>query len=183
MIGTAQVGRRAKRGVDGWSAAHAGRLALLLFVVACAPAPAQSPTSPPTVFAALEGDWEGTGTLLGRPGAFTMEWRASGEGFFRLRFANAFIEEGGERTPVLRAEAVYLVRDSTAQGVWIDSRPQRITLDAVVSDSSVVTTWAAATERGRTEYLVIGPDEVVVRDFVEAEEGLRPFGEARYRKR
>ena len=187
MIGIQGVARRERRVRVRLAArphpARGGIVALLLSLGACEVAPAPTSAAPAAVFRVLEGGWEGSGTLLGRPGAFTMEWRAASDGFVRLTFTNAFVGEDGARTPVLRAEAVYLVHDSTARGVWIDSRPQRITLDASVSDSSVVTTWTADAERGRTEYLVVGPDEVVVRDFVEADEGLRPFGEARYRRR
>lgn len=134
------------------------------------------------VFEKLEGDWEGTGTLLGRAAAFRMSWERAGDGFVRLAFENAFVDDQGARTPVLTAEAVYLVRDSTAVGVWIDSRPQRIRLDAEVTATHVLTTWTAESERGRTEYVVEADGGVVVRDYVEATEGLRLFGEARYRR-
>jgi len=137
----------------------------------------------PRVFSALEGAWDGTGTLLERAAEFRMEWSVGGGGFVHLSFANAWVGEEGSRTPVLQSEATYLVRGSTAQGVWIDTRPQRIQLAAIVTDSSVVTTWTAEAERGRTEHVVRSPDEVFVRDLVEADGEFRLFAEARYRRR
>lgn len=134
----------------------------------------------PPVFYALEGAWEGTGVLLQRPAEFSMEWRLGPDNFVRLSFSNAWVDEQGNRTPVLRSEAIYHVRGAAAQGVWIDSRPQRIQLDAVVTDSSVVTSWRAERERGRTEYLVRSSSEVIVRDLVEVNGEFQVFGEARY---
>jgi hypothetical protein len=137
----------------------------------------------PPVFNGLEGSWEGTGVLLQRPAEFHMEWRVASGGFVRLSFTNAWVDERGNRTPVLRSEATYLVRGRAVQGVWIDSRPQRIRLDAVVTDSSLVTTWTAEVERGRTEYIVRSSSELMVRDLVEINGEFQGFGEARYTRR
>ena len=137
----------------------------------------------PEVFSLLEGAWDGTGVLLDRPAEFTMEWRIGPDGFARLSFSNAWVDESGNTTPILRSVAIYLVQGSIAEGVWIDDRPQRIRLDAMVSDSSLVTNWTADEERGRTEYVVHASDEIVVLDFVEVDGEERPFAEAQYRKR
>jgi hypothetical protein len=112
-----------------------------------------------------------------------MEWRVGSGGFVRLSFTNAWVDERGNRTPVLQSEAIYFVRGSAVQGVWIDSRPQRIQLDAFVNDSSLVTTWTAERERGRTEYMVRSSTELLVRDLVEIDGEFQLFGEARYTKR
>lgn len=120
--------------------------------------------------------------LLGRPAVFEMRWTAGTSGFVTLSFSNAWLEEGGGTTPVLSARATYLVDGTRAAGVWIDDRPQQLRLDAVVTDSSVVTTWVADAERGRTEYIVRGPEAVVVRDVVIVEGADRLFAEATYRR-
>lgn len=136
-----------------------------------------------TVFSALQGDWEGSGTLLQRPASFSMRWDVLGDGFVRLTFTNAWVGDGGRPSPVLTANAVYYVRDSSAIGVWIDDRLQRLTIEAVLTDSSVVARWTAASERGRTEYLLRSADSVVVKDFVYSNGEERLFGEAVYHRR
>ncbi len=161
------------------------RLLVLLMIVPSHPLPAQQgpPSRPPPVFSGLEGDWEGSGTLLERPAAFEMSWEVGSADFVFLSFSNAWVGEGGETRPVLSARATYfVVSDSSALGVWVDDRPQRLTLDAVVTDSSVVTNWVAEAEKGRTEYLVRSPGVLVVRDYVIVDGADRLFAEASYRR-
>ncbi len=134
------------------------------------------------VFDRLEGRWVGSGELLGRPAHFVMQWEVGAEGFVRLAFRNAWVGEDGSRTPVLSSEATYLRSGSSAIGVWLDDRPQRLTLQAALTDSTVITNWTADAEEGRTEYVVQSAEEVVVRDFVYAGESERLFAEATYRR-
>ncbi len=137
----------------------------------------------PLAFSTLQGAWEGSGVLLDRPAEFQMNWEVMGSGFVRLAYSNAWVDEGGDSTPVLSSQAVYYLRGSSAIGVWLDDRPQRLTLEASVTDSSVVTHWTAAAEEGRTEYLIRSPELVVVRDFVDVNGAERLFAEATYRRR
>lgn len=157
----------------------------LLLITAFASATAQQlgQAAEETVFAALEGDWEGSGTLMQRPASFSMRWESTGDGFMRLTYTNAFVGDDGTVTPVLTANAVYFVRGSSAIGVWLDTRPQRLTIEALLTDSSVVSSWTAASETGRTEYVVHSADSVTVRDFVDVNGTERLFGEATYRRR
>jgi hypothetical protein len=111
-----------------------------------------------------------------------MRWETGTSGFIRLSFSNAWVEEGGRVTPVLSARAIYLVDGASASGVWIDDRPQRLRLEATVTDSSVVTNWTAESEQGRTEYIVRSPNSVVVLDFVVVEGADRLFAEAEYHR-
>lgn len=136
----------------------------------------------PAVFAKLEGSWTGSGVLLGRPATFSMRWEIAEGGFVRLSFSNVWVGDDGTRTPVLSSEATYLAVGDSALGVWLDGRPQRLTLHAALTDSTVITTWTAATERGRTEYRVRSADEVVVRDVVFVDGAERRFAEATYRR-
>jgi hypothetical protein len=162
-----------------------GLTALVLGPAVARSGPVPQPPSSEQVasaFERLEGEWVGSGTLLGRAAAFEMRWERDASGFVRLSFSNAWVTEDGGVTPVLSARATYLVDGAAAVGVWIDDRPQQIRLDAVVSDSSVITHWVAPSEEGRTEYVVHSPDSVTVRDFVRADDGERLFAEASYRR-
>ena len=160
----------------------AGAAIFLWFGDAGLDAQQRAPADLPAVFSALEGAWEGSGVLLGRPAVFEMRWEAGRSGFVDLTFSNAWTEEGGSSAPALSARATYFVGAASASGVWIDDRPQRLRLDAVVTDSSVVTNWFAETETGRTEYIVRSPTSVMVRDFVLVEGADRLFAEASYQR-
>jgi hypothetical protein len=157
---------------------------LALFFVALSPAAAAQEDSaggPATIFAKLEGQWIGSGVLLGRPAEFLMRWEIGTEGFVRLIFSNAWVSEDGSRTPVLSSEATYLPNGSSALGVWLDDRPQQLALHATLTDSTVVTSWTAGAEEGRTEYLARS-GEVVVFDIVYVDGSERRFAEATYRR-
>ena len=159
--------------------------ALFQSVVAALPAVAQEPPeSPvPAVVSELSGSWEGSGVLFDRPAEFEMRWEVTQSGFVRLSFRNAFVTANGDRSPVLSAEATYVVRGATGVGVWVDDRPQQVTLSATATDTSLVTHWVAPSEQGRTEYIV-DRDTVLVRDFVGAPGSERKFADAVYvRKR
>jgi hypothetical protein len=132
------------------------------------------------VFVALAGDWEGSGVLFGNPAAFRMSWTPLGGGFVRLSFTNLMLGENGDSIPVLHAEATYRVDGTTALGVWIDDRPQQLTLTANLTGTSVLTEWVAPAERGRTEYVVTAEGGVVVRDYVVGDSGPRLFAESTY---
>jgi hypothetical protein len=158
---------------------------LALFFVALGPAAAAQEdfaADLPTVFEKLDGQWTGSGVLLGRPAEFVMRWEIGTGGFVRLIFSNAWVSDDGSRTPVLSSEATYLPSGSSALGVWLDDRPQRLTLHAALTDSTVVTSWKADAEEGRTEYLVRSPEEVVVVDIVYVDGSERRFAEATYRR-
>ena len=168
----------------------ARRAACAVAVAACASvlpagdAAAQDRDRPSTlgVLETLHGTWEGSGILLGRPGTFRMSWHVGGGPFVRLSFANAWLEPDGSSRPVLSAEAAYFLREESVVGVWVDDRPQRLTLAGVVTDSSFVVEWTAELEDGRTEYVVRSADTVFVRDFVSSGGVERPFAEALYHR-
>ena len=111
-----------------------------------------------------------------------MRWEIGTEGFVRLVFSNAWVGADGSRTPVLSSEATYFPSGSSALGVWLDDRPQRLTLHATLTDSTVITLWTADAEEGRTEYVVRSAEEVVVRDIVYVDGSERRFAEATYRR-
>lgn len=130
------------------------------------------------VFERLEGTWAGPGTLFGRPAAFTMRWDAA-DGLATLRFTNALVDADGTETPVMSAVAVYRI-DGGAEGVWLDSRGERVELAWTVADGALVVDWRASTESGRTTYRPMGGDRVEVVDEVAADDGWRVFGTAEH---
>lgn len=156
---------------------------LALAVAACVWTPggaaAQDADALPPVITALTGTWEGSGILLGRPAAFRMAWTPLRGDFVRLSFTNMWVADG-DTTTVLTSEAVYRLQGSAALGVWIDGRPQQLTLSATLSDTSVVTDWTAPAENGRTEYVVVSSDQIVVRDYVFVDGAEQLFAEGTY---
>lgn len=111
-----------------------------------------------------------------------MQWRAQ-NGFAVLEFTNGFVDSIGNVTPTLRAAAVYRTDPSSPEGVWLDSRGVRIELAWEASDSTLVVTWTAPTETGRTTYRVRSSGEVRVVDEVRSGDAWRTFGRAVYRRR
>lgn len=150
------------------------------------PAAAPPPQEPewPAVVVALEGDWEGSGTLFGSPASFTMSWhRSLGDRFVRLVFRNALVTDDGA-SPVLQAEAFYRPADDGGlAGHWFDTRGEVVTLRARVADDRIVADWQASSESGRTTYRVVDADTVEVVDEVVGADGLQEFGRATYTRR
>jgi len=138
----------------------------------------------PAVVVALEGDWEGSGTLFGSPASFAMSWhRSLGDRFVRLVFRNALVTDDGT-SPVLQAEAFYRpAEDGGLSGHWFDTRGEVVTLRARVADDRIVTEWQASSESGRTTYRLVDADTVEVVDEVLGANGLQEFGRATYTRR
>lgn len=161
----------------------AAMLVALAFPLASVGVSAQegAPGATSSVLDSLEGCWVGSGVLLGRPASFGMSWEVEAS-FVYLIFTNAWIEEDGRPTPVLSARGTIRRSEPPMVGVWIDDRPDRLWLEATVTDSSLVTHWRAETEEGRTEYVVRSPNVVRVHDIVFVDDGERTFGEATYQR-
>lgn len=141
----------------------------------------RAPGPPAPVLENLEGCWVGSGVLLSRPASFEMSWEVE-TSFVHLTFRNAWTEEDGRSTPVLSARGTIRRSEPPMVGVWIDDRPERLWLEATITDSSLVTRWRGETEEGRTEYVVRSPNVVAVRDIVLVDGGERTFGEAAYQR-
>ncbi len=138
----------------------------------------------PAVFRQLAGSWVGEGTLFGRPARFNMTWEIGPEGEIELQFTNGLVDEAGAVTPVLEAVATYRVGpDGQLVGRWTDNRPQEIEIVGEAGEAVVVSDWKAPTESGRTEYRLLPDGTVEVEDRVLVDGELRPFGQARYRRR
>lgn len=152
--------------------------ALMLGPMATGPAVAQ--TQAP-VFAHLQGRWEGEGTLFGGQARFEMAW-APQHGVYVLTFSNATVDTSGAVTPILGAVAIYRTTTATPRAVWEDTRGVQITITWVATDSTLVSSWTAPTESGRTEYAVLPDGSVEVTDHVMRNGELILFGQATYRR-
>ncbi len=162
----------------GW---HAALMSALLGSLLTVPIEAQTLAS--SVFARLEGRWIGHGELFGRSAFFEMAWAREHDGVATLRFANGFVGDDGQRTPVLDAVALYRVSPASPQAIWLDSRGAQVTIRWEASDSMLTAHWRTDSEKGRTEYLIVSDAEVRVTDHVHAESGWRQFGHATYSRR
>ncbi len=107
-----------------------------------------------------------------------MRWDVAG-GLATLHFTNALVDADGTESPVMSAAAVYRI-DGAADGVWLDSRGERIELTWTVADGALVVDWRASAESGRTTYRPVDRNRVEVVDEVAAADGWRVFGTSSY---
>jgi hypothetical protein len=152
-------------------------------VLAMAAGPRLAAGQVTSVLERLEGRWDGEGELLGRSGYFEMEWEDRGGDVFALTFANGFLDERGDRTPVLDAVALYRAGTTGGRAIWTDSRGEFLTIEWEDGDSILTAHWRSGSEAGRTEYTVSSPTEVRVVDWVQRADGWRVFGRATYTRR
>ncbi len=143
--------------------------------------PAASAQAAPQVFAALEGRWEGEGTLFGGPAHFVMEWELV-HGVAILTFANSVRDPAGGATPVLGAVAIYRTTTATPRATWEDTRGVQVSITWTATDTTLVSTWTAPTESGRTTYTLEADGSVTVVDEVMQPDGLVLFGQASYQR-
>ena len=107
-----------------------------------------------------------------------MRWNVA-DGLASLRFSNALLDEAGAATPVLTAVATYRT-EGVPEGVWLDTRGERLELTWATEDDALVVRWRAASESGRTTYRTVSPDALEVVDEVMSAGAWRVFGQARY---
>lgn len=150
----------------------------VVLALAASPLAAQNTTA---VFERVHGDWQGAGTLMGRPARFTLRWDVAG-GFAVLTFSNAFADSSGRVTPVLQAAAAYRTSAARPEAVWLDSRGVRFDITWEASDSALVSSWTGPSESGRTTYRVGSAGDLEVVDEVRTSSGWRTFATARYQR-
>lgn len=146
--------------------------------------PSDVPIVEGMVINSLIGSWSGTGTLMGAPAEFHMQWAwVLGEQFIRLTFENRISRSDGEDF-VLSAIGIYQQKDEEKfEGTWFDSRGMVLPLDATIIDSALVTLWGSPeTEQGRTVYKVVSIDRIDVEDYVLKDGEWKQFGKAIYRR-
>ena len=133
-------------------------------------------------FAALAGDWQGTGETLSMTSTQRARWEpALGAAFFRFVFDNRMTAADGKETR-FRAEAFYRVgRDGAVTGTWLDSRGVTQPLAGGQDETgALVILWGTEeTERGRSTYRLVD-DALEITDEVVGEDGnWRVFGQTR----
>lgn len=132
----------------------------------------------------LEGSWVGKGTLFGTPATFTMNWQKVLSGkFTKLDFSNSYSNQEG-KTQGMQSEAYYRLDGSTPIGHWFDTRGVSFALKYSVEDNVLTVLWGdPKTEEGKTEYSLVGPNQVRVKDYVLRDGNFSQFGEAVYDKK
>ncbi|MEQ1756715.1 MAG: hypothetical protein ABL986_00215 [Vicinamibacterales bacterium] len=137
----------------------------------------------PPVLSALLGDWNGRGTVSGRPATVAMTWSLELAGrFVHLRFRNEMAPTATRPIEVLESHGYYRAASPDATGgvgTWIDSRGVILPLSLTLSGNTLTSDWGSeSTERGRTTYVLLGPDRLEVTDLVRLPDGqYRPFGQ------
>ena len=150
-------------------------LLLLALTTTAAAAADQPAASPLGVLAALEGRWEGTGTILGQPSRVEIEWSRTLEArFMKLTFVSHI-------GPSRRFEGHAYYQPSSQgrfRATWFDSSGQVRPIAATGTEVALVAAWGTPdTEEGETTYRLTSPDRMDVVDRVKSKDGMwREFG-------
>jgi hypothetical protein len=137
-------------------------------------------------FAAIAGEWQGSGETLGMASTQQARWEpALDAAFFRFVFDNRMIASDG-RESRFRAEAFYRVGgDGAVTGTWLDSRGMTLPLTGMLDDSGALTIdWGSAeTERGRSTYRLLDGSLEVTDEVMNPDGGWRVFGRTILKRR
>ena len=130
-------------------------------------------------FAAISGEWQGSGETLGMASSQQARWEpALDAAFFRFVFDNRMTATDG-RESRFRAEAFYRVTaDGAVTGTWLDSRGMTLPLTGIVDATGALTIeWGSPeTERGRSSYRLIGGALEVTDEVMNPDGSWRVFG-------
>ncbi len=140
-------------------------------------------TATADVWSQLHGRWEGKGKVSGMQAAITLTFRpALGGRAHHLAFDNQMRAADGKTWP-FAAEAIYSCATDGAgasgcRGHWYDNRGQVLPVTATVAGDHLRVEWGdASTERGRTEYRLLGNVKLLVSDEVLGKDGVwKAFG-------
>lgn len=157
------------------------RALMLMLMLALAPA-ARAQEAAQSLFAAIAGDWEGSGETRGMAARLSLRWEPALDGaFLSLALNNRMTGADGAEWR-FQARAFYRIGDRGAiAGHWFDSRGVSFPLTGSVDASDTMTIfWGTAdTELGRSSYRVVG-DQLEVTDEVLTRDGSwRVFGQHR----
>ena len=141
---------------------------------------AAAPGAQADAWAGLLGHWQGSGEVRGMPARIDLTFRNTLDGRGRhLAFDNTMRTPEGTDWRFL-AEALYQCDAAGAcRGHWYDSRGMVLPLVTHAESDRVIVEWGdAASERGRTTYIVQSPESLAIRDEVLGADGLwTVFGE------
>lgn len=159
-------------------------LPVLLLALASAAAPADEARTR-GFFAAIAGEWQGTGEVLGMASTQEARWEpALDAAFFRFVFDNRMTASDG-RESRFRAEAFYRVgKDGGVTGTWLDSRGMTLPFTGIVDESgTLLTEWGTSdTERGRSSYRLNDGALEVTDEVMSPDGGWRVFGRTLLRR-
>ncbi|MGQ0430604.1 MAG: hypothetical protein ACT4UQ_11790 [Gammaproteobacteria bacterium] len=133
-------------------------------------------------FAALAGEWQGEGEVLGMASIQQARWEpALDAAFFRFAFDNRMSAADGRQSR-FQAEAFYRVgKDGAVTGTWLDSRGITLPIAGGLDEAgALVMRWGTVeTEQGRSSYK-LEADALDITDEVITPEGTwRVFGRTR----
>ncbi|MGK7397317.1 MAG: VOC family protein [Candidatus Cyclobacteriaceae bacterium M3_2C_046] len=131
----------------------------------------------------MVGTWEGKGNLQGTEASFQMSWEKALDGkFVRLSFVSKR-KIDSTRNVLFKASAMYKPQGENWIGTWYDSRGMVLPLLAKITGLELVVVWGEEqSEKGRTIYRIISPNEMEVTDFVLVKDEYKKFAEAKYKK-
>lgn len=155
------------------------RFLIAVLMLACAPLAVADEARTRGFFAALAGEWQGEGEVLGMASVQKARWEpALGAAFFRFAFDNRMTAADGKQSQ-FQAEAFYRVnKEGAVTGTWLDSRgvTQQIAGGLDESGALVIQWGSEETERGRSTYRLV-EDALEITDEVVGEDGnWRVFG-------
>ncbi len=158
------------------------RILIAILVLACAPLASADEARTRGFFAALAGEWQGEGEVLGMASVQKARWEpALGAAFFRFAFDNRMTAADGKQSQ-FQAEAFYRVnKEGAVTGTWLDSRGMTLPIAGGLDESgTLVMSWGTVeTEQGRSSYRLVA-DALEITDEVMAPEGnWRVFGQTR----
>lgn len=128
------------------------------------------------------GEWQGSGTLMGKDADFEMKWeKVLNDQFLKLTFRNGFSDGSFS----MKAHGYYKLNDDgSLSGQWFDSRGTSFPLKGTFTSTLFTTEWEDSdVEKGRSEYRILESGEVQVTDFVLRNGSYQKFAEATYQSK
>lgn len=145
------------------------KLTLLLLIVACVSASAQSPN----LLLKLQGHWAGKGSSFGMPADITMSWTPALEGKFTMLNYRLVMQGSDGKHQTFEGVAYYKVMgDKSYSATWVDSQGEMHPITASSDDTMLSSVWGTpATKLGRSTYRFISDDQVEITDYVMKKDG------------
>jgi hypothetical protein len=158
------------------------RILIAILMLACAPLAAADEARTRGFFAALAGEWQGEGEVLGMASIQKARWEpALGAAFFRFAFENRMTAADGKQSQ-FQAEAFYRVnKEGAVTGTWLDSRGMTLPIAGGLNDAgTLVMRWGTVeTEQGRSSYRLEADALEIIDEVMTPEGAWRVFGQTR----
>lgn len=158
------------------------RFLIAVLMLACAPLAVADEARTRGFFAALAGEWQGEGEVLGMASVQKARWEpALGAAFFRFAFDNRMTAADGKQSQ-FQAEAFYRVnKEGAVTGTWLDSRGMTLPIAGGLNDAgTLVMRWGTVeTEQGRSSYRLEADALEIIDEVMTPEGNWRVFGQTR----